>query len=263
MFYLSLWKELFKAQFKSISTYRLDFYFGAFSLVFLDIPIYILIWVVFSNIKSFLNWTLFDMLLLNSTIMLINSISDCFEGYTRHIGELISTGDFDNFLLRPVNSFMLILCSNVQIEAMVSFIFSSGLSIFCIYNIQQLCNLLMILLYILHITLATILTSSLIFFISSLSFWFIGLRNTWNLINYGFEYIKYPMNIYPKFIQILLKWIIPLGFVGPITIYTFINYDINKCINVIIIEILLCLFWIIIDIILWKNGIKKYQSTGS
>lgn len=263
MFYLNLWKVLFKGQFKSITTYRLDFYFGAVSLLFLDFPILVLIWVMFNHIPEFYSWTYYEMLFLNGVLITITSIADCFEGHTRNIGQLISNGDFDNYLTRPVKTAFLIVFSNVQIEAIISFLFGLALTIFSIVNISHLHNIAIIFLLIIHIVIGAILTSTVIFALSCISFWFIGVRGLWKIINYSYEYSHYPMNIYPKYIQSFLKWMVPVGFIGPVTIFTFLNGSITQCVKIILIEIVMCIIWMLVDAFLWKRGIRKYESAGS
>lgn len=263
MFYLYLWKMFVKVQFKSITTYKLDFYFGAISLLFLDLPILVLISIVFSHISQLYIWSYYDMLLLNGILMVISSLADCFEGHVRNIGELVSSGEFDNYLIRPVKPSFLLIFTNMQIEAIFSFIFGVVLSVISIINIPQLHDVGMILLLIVHIIIGVLLTSQVIFALSCIPFWFIGIRGLWNIINYGYEYSHYPLDIFPNPIKFILKWIIPIGTVGPVTIFVFVNGNKIQCLKTIGVEILMCIIWLLIDVFIWEKGLKKYQSAGS
>lgn len=83
------------------------------------------------------------------------------------------------------------------------------------------------------------------------------LKNVYSISTYA----KYPITIYPKFMQIILTYIfaysltayypIKYTLLEPLNIYTFIKL-------IIIITVL-----IIATKIIWKQGEKKYESSGS
>ena len=75
------------------------------------------------------------------------------------------------------------------------------------------------------------------------------------------EFAKYPLTIYPKFIRILLTYVIAYSLTGYYPVKYLIIENLNF--SILLKFILIILFLIYITKFIWKEGEKRYESSGS
>lgn len=174
----------------------------------------------------------------------------------------VKQGKLDHVFLRPVPILFQILASRVQLEALGELIVAIALMIFCGARITFAAGIGGVLLALLGVIAAAIIISSFKIFVASLAFKF---KRSGPLLQfiYGFTgYIKYPLRIYPKFIQGLLTFVIPLGLC---VFYPFENLfaPIPRPWLVALAIIGATALFATICISIWNALAKRYESTGS
>ena len=174
----------------------------------------------------------------------------------------VKQGKLDHIFLRPAPILFQILASRVQLEALGELIVAIALMIFCGVRITFAAGVGGVLLALLGVIAAAIIISSFKIFVASLAFKF---KRSGPLLQfiYGFTgYIKYPLRIYPKFIQGLLTFVIPLGLC---VFYPFENLfaPIPRPWLVALAIIGATALFATICISIWNALAKRYESTGS
>ncbi len=109
---------------------------------------------------------------------------------------------------------------------------------------------------------AVIINISLKIIIAASTFWIYdssGLHHIFFATIYDLSY--YPVSIYGAFIESLFTWFIPLAFVSIVPISYFISH-IDMTLHLILLP-LITLIFVTIAMIIWKRGVKRYESTGS
>ncbi|MDO9629550.1 MAG: ABC-2 family transporter protein, partial [Acholeplasmataceae bacterium] len=96
---------------------------------------------------------------------------------------------------------------------------------------------------------------------SSNSFW---LKNSYPLMQITYnisDFTKYPILIYPKFIQLLMTFIIPFALIS----YYPALYILGRTGYLNVMGYLLVVTGILVfaGLYVWKKGLKHYESTGS
>ena len=115
---------------------------------------------------------------------------------------------------------------------------------------------------ILGIICAAVIISSFKILVASLAFKFKRSGPLLQVIYYYSGYTKYPMKIYPKFIQVILTFIIPLGlclFFPFENLFSPIHNPALLCISMLAFTTVftsICIFT-------WNKLIKCYESTGT
>ena len=178
--------------------------------------------------------------------------------------EHIRTGSLDFILLRPVNSQFLISFRYIRSYTIVSLF---ALSII-LYNIliafhPNSLNILNITLFIVSLFLGTLIWYCFEFITSCLTFYFRDFRTGGWLTHEIMKFSMRPDSIYQGFIRKILFTILPMALVASVPsrllLYGFTIQNQKYFIaQIIVVSILLCS-----TRILWKVGLKKYESAQS
>lgn len=174
----------------------------------------------------------------------------------------VKMGKLDHMFLRPIPVLFQVIASEIQLEALGELIVATALICLCGSQLNIIGGIGAILTVVLGILCAAIIISSFKILVASLAFKF---KRSGPLLQfiYNFSgYTKYPMKIYPKIIQAILTFIIPLGLC--------LFFPFENLFGEVHNTLLLCLtmlgFTIIfatICITCWNKLVKKYESTGT
>ena len=107
----------------------------------------------------------------------------------------------------------------------------------------------------------TLFYGAVFFFIGTLSFWFYRTNHTAMTLFYSVQdFVSYPLNIYGRGISFFLTFLFPLAFVN---YYPLLSLKSGRLFPVEIAMALIRLAAAGIDFLLWRAGLKRYQSAGS
>lgn len=183
-----------------------------------------------------------------------------FRGFD-HFQNLIVKGSFDLLLIRPRNIYLQIIGSDVCYEKTSRVLVSLFLFIYSSIKVIKTFTILKLLTLISMVIGCVIIFLSI--FIIGASFCFVTIQGleVVNIFTDGTRQLgQYPMGIYKKIVRIIFTYIIPLTLVN----YYPIKYLNNNTTNIIYIFLpYLSIIFLIISILIFNQGIKKYNSTGS
>lgn len=174
----------------------------------------------------------------------------------------VKTGKLDNMMLRPVPLLFQVIASEIQLEALGEIIIAIALMVVCGANLDFKITFSNISLLIIGILCAAIIITSFKILIAGLAFVF---KNSGPLLQivYNFSnYSKYPLTIFPKVIQYVLLFVIPLGLCIFVPFDNLFNSNVNELLTGIIIlvaGIIFCAF----SVFVWSKCVQKYESTGT
>ncbi len=226
--------------------------------------------VIYLTLQSFTNingWDFYELLFLFSFLFLTYGIFILFFTGFRDFGEMVYSGEFDRFLLRPRSLLMQIMASNADMFAAIG---HGGLGIvlffFCANKIGVVWSAGTIIYYIITIISAVIIQASLFLLMACSSFWIVKIDELVGMLYYNTrKFAGYPISIYPKFIQKMLMFVVPFSFVNYFPSQFFLHKpDMSQ-------------FWIgyiymtpVIGVIMfsfvylvWKVSLKRYSSVGN
>ena len=174
----------------------------------------------------------------------------------------VKTGKLDHMFLRPLPVLFQVIASEVQLEAFGEIIVAIALIVLCVSNLNITGGVGAVLIVILGILCAALIISSFKILVASLAFKF---KRSGPLLQfiYNFSgYTKYPMKIYPKIIQVILTFIIPLGLC---LFFPFENLFMPAH-DPVLLSVSIIAFTVAfsaICIFIWNKLIKTYESTGT
>ncbi len=207
------------------------------------------------------SYNIYELLLGFSIVWLGFSLTEMFFRGFDHFSDLITFGKFDLLLIRPRNIYLQIFGNDICYEKTSRVLVSLFLFIYSSTKVIETFTFLKVLTLILIVLGCVTIFASI--FIIGAAFCFITIQGleVVNIFTDGSRQLtQYPMGIYKKIVRIIFTYIIP------ITIVNFypVKYLTGATTNIIYIFLpLLSIFFLIISILIFNRGIKKYSSTGS
>ena len=257
--------SLYFAQFlKSRLEYKIDFIADIFAnlVTALSGLLFIVFLMDGEQIKTLRGWSREEVFFIYGYSLIPMAIFSSVALNLYRFGDrYVIQGGFDRVLLRPLNSLGQILFESFNLESIGSLAVAIVLLTYCMNRLGIEFNSIDYLwLFISSISGAVILLAVFVI-LASLSFHFedrLGISApVFNLIRFG----RYPLPIFNKLVQFVLKWIVPFAFVAfyPATHFLRRKEFLVYCYaSPLIAVIFACLAWR-----LWQFGVSKYSSTGN
>ncbi len=263
MRYIKLYLTYAKSSLMSKMVYKADMVIGILAFLFGQVTSLVTLYVLVSAAPEIDGYTVWQVGLLfgitNMAIGLDHLLTD--KLWTVAYFE-VKTGKLDHMFLRPLPVLFQVVASEVQLEALGEMIIAVALIILCAGNAGIVGGFTSAALIVLGIICAAIIISSFKVLVASLAFKF---KRSGPLLQfiYGFSgYAKYPMKIYPKFIQAILTFVIPLGLCLFFPFDTLLTPSESPWILALAM-IGFTAFFAGICLFVWSKMIKLYESTGT
>ena len=259
--YLDLYRLFVIQRFKILMEYRLNFFIGSVSTMILQAASLAAIWVVMRQIPSLNGWSFYEVILIYGLLTMGESITHMFADNLWTIGwNYIRSGDFDRFLVRPIDPLFHLLADRFCHDGIGNFITGAVL----IGVSMQKLGIAFTPLHLLYLV-VSVLSGGLIFIALNLitattAFWLTESIPVTQVIFNLNEFAKYPLSIYHQGIRILLTWIIPYGFVS----FYPASYLLGRDVGVLVwLSPLVAGIFLFIAYRIWLFGLKHYSGTGS
>lgn len=263
MRYLKLYGTYAKLSIMSKLVYKANVIIGIVAFLFLEATSLFSLYLLVSTVPHIDGYTIYHVGLLFGLTNMAVGIDHLLTDKLWNVAYFeVRLGKLDHMFLRPLPVLFQVIASELQLEALGELIVAIAMISLCGSNLQFSGGFGAIMLVILGIICAALIISSFKVMAASLAFKF---KRSGPLLQfiYNFSgYTKYPMRIYPKVIQVLLTFVIPLG------LCLFVPFEnlfspIEKPWISALMMIGFTLAFASICLFVWTKMIKKYESTGT
>lgn len=217
--------------------------------------------LIFGQVSSIAGWTKNEVLILSITGSMFNSFLWMFVlPSLLYIGETIRKGDFDFYLLRPINSQFLSAISRfefndyLRIVAMIVLLFR-----FVPQAVGHVAPL-QIIGFTLLFLLGLVIYYSLFSIITTLCFWFIGLQALEDLFDTMVTMGRYPTDIFNGALRIVFFYLIPMAFVATFPVSVLLG---KSGLGLIIIGFFVAAIFLFFSSKFWNFALRHYSSASS
>lgn len=258
--YLSIVKTYFKYSLMLELEYKFNFFFGGIFELFWLIMYIVFLEVIFQT-GNMGGWEKNEVLLLTFHGGLMDSLFTFLivPGLCR-LPELIHTGKLDFYLLRPINKRFYISMQNYSIPQIKNIIINLCGIAYCFYRLNIQVSIMILAEYILLSFFGFIIIYSIIFIMMCTAFWVIKMDIIMGFCSELITIGNKPYTIYPKIIQKILIYAIPIIVAFNYPVISIIR---NHSMELIVKAFLISGFIFILSNFIFKEGLKKYVSTGS
>lgn len=221
----------------------------------------IFIWIIFQNTDNIAGWDFEHLLLLYGVMMLSLSITDLLFDSTYDIGrKLIRKGKFDTILLRPVHPLISVLGESETSTALGYMVISIVLIVSMLIRLQITVTVFLILKILYFGILGGLIIGGIQTIFSIAGFWtYKSNEVVWSVFQLH-KLAEYPIEIYNKFIRILITFILPFAFTSYYPTLDYLSSGINHL--MFIVPVIVIIVWII-AVNVWNWALSKYRSTGN
>jgi ABC-2 type transport system permease protein len=263
MRYLKLYATYAKLSLMSKLVYKVNAIIGILAFLFMEATSLFTLYILVSSVPSIDGYNIYQIGMLFGLTNMAIGIDHLLTDRLWMVAYFeVKQGKLDHMFLRPVPVLFQVIASEVQLEALGELIIAVAMITLCGSQIEITGGLPAVLLVILGIICAAMIITSFKIMVASLAFKF---KRSGPLLQFIYNFsgfTKYPMRIYPKIIQAILTFIIPLGLC---LFFPFENLfaPVHNPLVVAISMIAATVVFGTVCIFVWCEMIKTYESTGT
>ena len=258
---VKLYFESLKQHFKKEIEYKASFILNFIGQIFVYFTYYFIIIALFGKFSNIKGFTLYEILLCFSIINFGYSFNETFFRGVDRFEDLIINGTLDRLFLRPQNILFQVMCQEVELSKISRIIQSIIIMILSLIKLNITWNIEKLILLFLMLLGSILIFFSIFVLMASYCFITIQGLEVKNLFTDGGKHVaQYPIGIFNKSFIFIFTFIIPYAFVN----YYPLLYFLDKSKNILYyFSPLLIIIYLIPSILLFKLGLKKYNSVGS
>lgn len=260
--YFRLYRVLIKQFFKTLVQSKVDFLMGLFGFFFTQVLGIAFLYLIFDKIPNLNGWTLSQLIFIYGFAQIPRGIDHLFTDNIWLVAwRMVVNGDFDRYMLRPMNVFFQIICEKLQPDAVGELLIGTILIIMSLSKGIVIVDGKHIVMFIVSVIAGAVIYTSIKLLFASLSFW---IKRSGPFLQVAYEmadFAKYPVEIYSKPIQFILTFVIPFAFVAYFPASYFLIQ--KSALTTVGIECLIAVILSILAYSIFKIGISKYESAGN
>ncbi|WP_300347936.1 ABC transporter permease [Clostridium sp.] len=260
--YYKIYIQFLKQYIKTLVEYKEDFIYGLFGFILVQFTSLIFISLIFNNIPSLKGWSFYEIIFIYGFSQIPRGIDHIFTDYLWiFCRKSIIYGEFDRYLLRPLNPLFQVIAERFQPEGFGELLVGLILVIYSGIKLGVTITPIWIISFIISIIGGTLVYTGVKLATASISFW---TKNSFGHVQVAYslsDFAKYPITIYPGGIKGLLIFIIPFAFTG----YYPASYLLGK-LNFfmgVISTLIIGIITISVAYMIWLKGVSSYESAGN
>lgn len=260
--YARLYKVLISQFFKVILQSKVDFFMGLCGFLFTQITGIVFLYLIFEQIPSLQGWSLEQLIFIYGFAQIPRGIDHLLTDNIWMVAWwLVRNGEFDRYMLRPMNIFFQIISEKLQPDALGELLIGIILVIRAISKGIVVIDIVHIGIFFVSIIAGAVIYTSIKLFFASLAFW---LKISGPFLQFAYdmaEFAKYPTEIYAKCIRFLITWVVPFAFVAYLPASYFLG--IQNSVGIIGIECVIAIIFWLMSYALFNKGLVQYESAGN
>lgn len=252
--------------FKSRAEYKVSFFTGIFANFYCYFITYATFWVITQRFSSIGGWSFSQISVLYSLNLLTYALSGTLFWYSIYFLEkIITAGNLDRYLLRPMGVIPQLMCQGFGYTFIGQIIVSLFFMLSNIISMADRLTPIKIVYLLFSILGGVLLQGGAIIMIGALSFWVMRSTDIGQIIYYDIRsFVNYPLNIYPKFVKIILTYVFPWAFINYYpSIIILGKAESMQDIVLGILAPMVGMIFFYISIRVFKQGMKRYSGSGN
>ncbi len=219
------------------------------------------LWLVFSHTTELNGWTQAELLVVMGIFILMGGVINAFiqPNMTRLLEE-IQQGTLDFTLTKPADTQGLISIREFRLWSLTDVIVGVLVLSYGIYNYQGSVGVLQSIEFLLALLMGSILIYCFWLIITSTAFWIVRVDEIVNLFQGVYAAGRWPVGIYPRWLQLGLTFIIPVAFAVTIPAEALTS---RLTPLLLLGTIGLTIFFSIVTRIIWHLGLKNYSGASA
>ncbi len=207
------------------------------------------------------DWSYYEVLLVIGLFQLFTGVM---EGVLRpnvtQIVEQIRLGTMDFLLTKPVSSQFLASMRYVRVWHLVDVAVGVGICGYALFRLQVQVSVWQALLFLLLLCSATVLLYSLWLLMVTTAFWFVRIDNITHLFSAVFDAGRFPVTIYPGWVQGVLLFVVPVGFITTVPAAAALG---RLSLGYAALSFVMAAVMFVASYFFWRFAVRHYSSASS
>ncbi len=260
--YARLYKVFAVQYTKTMMQSKSDFFLGFFGFLLTQSMGIITLAVIFQNIPAIDGYTFEQMIFIYGFFQLPRGLDHLLtDNIWLLAGGKVVRGEVDRFYLRPINPYFQLIVERLQFDGLGELVLGIVIVVYSAMNGVFEVNFMNISMLVITTIVGSVIYTSIKLIFASLAFW-IKLSQPIMFTAYSFtEFAKYPISIFPKFMQFILMFIIPFAFTG----YIPASYIMGTAefLGTVGLQIVIASVLWVIAYTIFNRGLLAYESAGN
>lgn len=261
---MKVFVEYLKNNLKRAFEYKTDFFMGLIGLITINLSSIIILVIIANSFTTIGGWTIWEVIFNYSLFLTGLGLHKLFFRNIVELEKHIIKGTFDRFLLRPFNPFFQLVLDRLSLFDNTDFLLGIIGLVVSIFNLEIEWGIWQSIGIIIAVLNSALVFTLILTVITTMSFWIFRIR----AILYGTSELQeavqnYPITIYNQPLKFILTYILPYAATNYYPTLILLGKEENKIGQVFWYLILIDIVLICVEIVLWKKGVKSYQSSGS
>lgn len=266
MDFLRIYSTYIKMFFKARMEYRFSFFSSMFANFYCYFITYSMFWVITQKFGAVDGWRFEDMTILYGLNLLTYSVAGVFFWYTVfHLEKEITSGNLDSYLIRPMGLIKQMICHRFGDTFLGQIVVTLFFMFFSLMKLNYKMTVFSYIYLFIAIISGVLIQSGAMILLGSLSFWTLRSAEISQIFYYDLRsFIQYPLSVFPKFIRVILSYIIPWALINyyPALIILRKVQTTEQLIFGIIAPVFGIIFFFV-SLIVFKLGLRHYSGSGS
>jgi len=248
-------------QMKAIMAYEADFVVLMLSAVLVQVSGLAFIWAIFQRIPSINGWTFWEVVFMYALVFVTEGVGSLFFEGTWRLNYMVYTGQFDQLLMRPLSPIVQVLAGAVGFNGLGNLVTGFVLMGVAVANVPLEWSAGRVLFVVVLIASASAVRVSINLASAASAFW---VRSPWSMFSFTVhrlsEFAKYPITIYSVVVQLFVTIAVPMAFVSFFP--TAVVFGVDAWSVPGLLTPLVALYAMAMAVLLFNNGLKRYESAG-
>lgn len=260
--YLECFVMYFKINVLVMMEYKLDFLAVNLASVLALLVGVFNIEIIFSHVDAMKAWNKEEVLWCLGFFYIVRAVYNTFFINTLSISHWVQNGKFDLYMIRPLNTFFQLLNSGrYNAEYPFDEYFVGGiLLVKTSHSLHLFQDGADWALFLYLLVTGVFVYFSVLFIFSALSFWMVKSNMFIVMIGNLERLVEYPIDIYHKVIRVAVSLFLPIALVN---YYPTVFMLRGRSLGLLLYITGICIVLGVVEIVVWKLGMRAYQSTGA
>lgn len=261
--YARLYKVFVAQFFKYLVQSKADFLIGLMGFFLTQAAGIAFLYLVFEQIPTLADWTLPQLIFIYGFAQIPRGIDHLFTDNIWLLAwRFVVNGQFDRYMLRPMNLFFQVICEKLQPDALGELLVGTLLLVLSLSNGVTTIKGTQILLFLLSMIAGAVIYTAIKLLFASFAFWMKVSGPVLYTAYQMADFAKYPTEIYAKGIRFIITWVIPFAFVTYLPASYFLKPNVSAW-NTIGLECILAVLCFGIAYAVFHLGTRAYESAGN
>lgn len=258
--YLKLYKKYWSINLKSVMLYDVDYILGIIAMIIKCAVNFSMVLLLYYIVDDIVGWTKNEMIFLYGISSISYALWHCFFIDMITIPTYIQSGEFDKFMIKPVDPLFQIMMESFDEDGWGELLF--GIAVLIISIVRLEIHSITIFLIPLFCIAGCLIFASLSILCSAAAFFTTGnIDLTDNVMDFK-EFAKYPLTIFGTGFRIVFTCVIPIAFAGYYPSLLYLSETIGKNGYICFWAFPIAILFFIISWKFWHFALRRYSSSG-